>query len=95
MAAGGSALTTFAGAGQLAAWLRARDTVLLCGTDTVVIDKRASGRAQPDVMPTGEALANGQLILPMPTGWSQPSGKRKPTRGRETQNPHRDPQECE
>ncbi|SNS97197.1 hypothetical protein [Actinoplanes regularis] len=87
--ADGGALTGFADAGPLAAWLRACDTVLVCGTNRVAIEDPASDRSQPDVMPTGEALANGQLILPMTTGRAPPSGLKKPIGKRETKPPSR------
>ena len=82
-------------AGRLAAHLRARDAVIVCGPDTVEIEEPATD--DPSPTPTVEDPADGQLVLPIPFFSFNP---RRPRPGRpivrsRTQNPHRDPPERE
>jgi site-specific DNA recombinase len=87
-----------ADAGQLAAHLRARDTLIACGPDTVVLEEPPPDEAETETQPADEVLANGQLILPLPTGSPRASAFRNPapgqrtrSRGQAIQEPHRDP----
>jgi site-specific DNA recombinase len=91
-----------ADAGQLATHLRARDALIVCGPDTVVIEQPVPDGPETEIQRADEVLANGQLVLPMPTASLRTSAFRNPapgqrTRGwgRKVQNPHRDPPECE
>ena len=67
-----------ADAGQLAAHLRARDALIICGPDTVAVeDTIRYYDAEPDTRSTDEILANGQLVLPLATMSHQSASRRR------------------
>jgi DNA invertase Pin-like site-specific DNA recombinase len=70
LAAGTGDLAGTADTGGLAAHLRARDALIVCGPDTVVIEQPVPD--DTEVQHAAGVLANGQFVLPMPTGSPQP-----------------------
>jgi len=94
VAADNKDLAGVADAGDLAARLRARDPVIVCGPDTVAIDEPATDDIETETQPADRVLATGQLALPMPTGpfrhsaeWNPEPDQRMPRPRRETTNP--------
>ena len=98
VATGNKDLAGVADAGDLAAHLRARDALIVCGADTVAIAEPVTDDTEAEVSSADDVQATGQLVLPMPTGLSRRSaqrnpgdGQRNPGHSRKIQNPHRDP----
>lgn len=79
--------------GQLAAHLRTRDALIVCGPDTVTVKEPEFDDPEPV---SDDQAAPSQLILPFPSKspWrSAPtrSGQGNQIRKPERTNPHRDP----
>jgi DNA invertase Pin-like site-specific DNA recombinase len=77
-----SALATCADAGQLAAHLRARDALIVCGPDSVAVEERPHNDAEPDARSADEIPANGQLVLPLAMMPHQLASRRPESRQR-------------
>jgi recombinase-like zinc beta ribbon protein len=87
-----SELARCADAGQLAAHLRARDALIVCGPHTVLVEEAHYTDAQS----ADEVLPDGQLALPLSTtliSWPQSVGVRQRSqRPRlDSREPYRDP----
>jgi hypothetical protein len=98
LAAGGGELAGCADAGQVAALLRARDVLIVCGPDTVTLEYHAADHADAEGYAVDEVLGNGQLILPLPTGPTRKRngyGERIPRPRPGNRNPLRDHPERE
>jgi hypothetical protein len=78
VATGNKDLAGVADAGDLAARLRARDALIVCGPDTVAVDQPPSRRHEADVASADDVQATGQLALPMPTRSFRTSVERNP-----------------
>jgi recombinase-like zinc beta ribbon protein len=66
LAAGNRDLADLANAGQLAAHLRARDALIVCSPNTVVLEGPPPEDTETEIRPTDEMQGSGQLVLPMP-----------------------------
>jgi site-specific DNA recombinase len=64
---GNNDLARCADAGQLAAHLRARDALIVCGPVTVAVEDTRYHEPEPDTPSADEILADGQLVLPLAT----------------------------
>jgi hypothetical protein len=67
VATGNKGLAGVAEAGDLAARLRGRDALIVCGPDTVSVDETLPDDTEADVASADDVQATGQPALPMPT----------------------------
>jgi hypothetical protein len=106
LAGGDSELTGCADAGQVAAYLRARNMLIVCSSDTVTLEDAEADDAEPECRaaddegrPVDEVLGNGQVILPLPAAPARPKkglGQRIPgPRLGKRDRPSRFTPECE
>jgi site-specific DNA recombinase len=102
IATGDGDLAGVADAGDLAARLRARDALIVCGPDTIAIEEAVTDDLEPEVQPadylpaTGQARPSDANPVVRAVGRAESgTDQRMPKPRRETTNPHRDQPECE